>query len=213
MLGPKRLVAVCGTGTDIGKTWVGAAMLTHLTKTGAVVAARKPVQSFHPDGARHTDAHSLAAATGESPSQVCPPHRWYEMALAPPMAAEALGRPPFTVVELMAELDWPAHCDVGLVETAGGVRSPIAADGDVAAFVRLLAPDVTLLVAEAGLGTINSVRLSLEALDSSRCVVLLNRFDRSIDLHRRNLQWLVERDRLTVLTDPVAAAERLLALS
>ncbi len=54
--------------------------------------------------------------------------------------------------------------DVGLVETAGGMRSPLAADGDCLAFCAALAPDVIVLVADAGLGTINAVRLTLDAL-------------------------------------------------
>ncbi len=48
-----------------------------------------------------------------------------------------------------------APVDVGLVETAGGLRSPIADDGDCRSFVQGLAPDVVVLVADAGLGTIN----------------------------------------------------------
>jgi dethiobiotin synthetase len=54
--------------------------------------------------------------------------------------------------------------DVGLVETAGGVRSPQADDGDVLDLVAAIAPDHVILVADAGLGTINAVRLSVAAL-------------------------------------------------
>ena len=50
--------------------------------------------------------------------------------MAPPMAAEVLGRPPFTVADLIGELVWPNGIAVGLVESAGGVLSPIAEDGD-----------------------------------------------------------------------------------
>ena len=85
--------------------------------------------------------------------------------MAPPMAAEALGRPPFTLADLVASCDWPAPAvDVGLVETAGGVRSPLAADGDCLALCAELTPDLVVLVADAGLGTINAVRLTTEAL-------------------------------------------------
>ena len=85
--------------------------------------------------------------------------------MAPPIAAEALGLPPFTVADLVGELDWPRpRVDVGLVETAGGVRSPQADDGDVCDLVAALGPDLVVLVADAGLGTINSIRLSIDAL-------------------------------------------------
>ena len=207
------MVAVVGTGTDVGKTWVAARLLTDLRAAGSHVAARKPAQSFEPgDDPAARDAAVLGAATGEPPEQVCPPHRWYEVAMAPPMAAEVLGRPPFTIQELVSELRWPPEAiDVGLVETAGGLRSPIAADGDCLSLCAAVTPDAVVLVADAGLGTINAVRLTLDALGSlaPRAVVVLNRFDAGSDLHRRNLDWLRGRDGRRVLTIPGGHAELL----
>ncbi len=197
-----------GTGTDIGKTWVSARLLTELRAAGLRVAARKPAQSFEPDDDPATlDAAVLGAASGEPAEQVCPQHRWYEIPMAPPMAAESLGRPSFTIGDLLSELRWPDGVDVvdvGLVETAGGLRSPLADDGDCLALCVALEPDVVLLVADAGLGTINAVRLTLDALGPlvSSPAVVLNRFDANSDLHRRNLEWLRTRDGLTVLTVP-----------
>jgi dethiobiotin synthetase len=123
------------------------------------------------------------------------------------MAASFLDRPAFTVDDLLAEMAWPTdRVGVGLIETAGGVRSPQAADGDGVAMVRSLAPDLVLLVADAGLGTINSVRLSLEALSdgnfSTEIVVILNRYSESNELHVLNRRWLTERDGLRVLALP-----------
>ena len=46
---PRRVVAVVGTGTDIGKTWVSAHLLTGLRAADLSVSARKPAQSFDPD--------------------------------------------------------------------------------------------------------------------------------------------------------------------
>jgi dethiobiotin synthetase len=126
------------------------------------------------------------------------------------MAAEHLGRPGFTVDELEAELVWPiAPVNLGLVESAGGVCSPQANDGDVVGLVRALGPDAVLLVADAGLGMINAIRLSMGALVKgsgglavSDVVVVLNRFDESDQLHVRNRQWLADRDGLRVLVTP-----------
>ncbi len=198
------MVAVVGTGTEVGKTWVAALLLTYLRRQGVTVAARKPAQSFDPSDHPGTlDAAILGAATGEAPETVCPRQRWYEVALAPPMAAEALGLPPFTIGDLVAELRWPETAvDVGVVETAGGVRSPLAADGDCLALCLALEPDVVVLVADAGLGTINAVRLSLGALGGldAPSVVVLNRFDDAVDVHVRNRDWLhAEGTRVVVL--------------
>jgi dethiobiotin synthetase len=203
---PRRLVAVVGTGTDVGKTWVSARLLERLRRRGVSVAARKPAQSFDAsDDQSHYDASVLGAASGEAPETVCPRDRWYEAALAPPMAADVLGRAAFTVADLVDELRWPEAVDVGLVETAGGLRSPIANDGDCLRFVELLFPDLVVLVAHAGLGTINAVRLTVEALEplaAGRVAVVLNRFDVGSDLHHRNLSWLADRDALHVLFTP-----------
>jgi dethiobiotin synthetase len=204
---PHRLVVVVGTGTDVGKTWVASRLLRGLLEAGATVAARKPAQSFDPaDPPEGRDAAVLAAASGEAPEVVCPPQRWYEVAMAPPMASEALGRPSFRVGDLVAELDWPAGpdgvgVDVGLVETAGGLRSPMAADGDCADLLVALVPDLVVVVADAGLGTINAVRLTVGALPAGvPSVVVLNRFDPSDELHERNRSWLAETDGLRVVT-------------
>jgi dethiobiotin synthetase len=212
---PERLVLVCGTGTEVGKTWVCGRLLTELRGRGLSVAARKPAQSFDIDseGARlggATDAELLGAATGEHHGTVCHSFRSYHRAMAPPMAAEALGLPAFSVHDLMEEMVWPAaRVDVGVVEMAGGVRSPQAGDGDTTDVLAALAPDVVVLVADAGLGTINGVRMSMDALatvtgsmPSVRTVVVLDRFDGHHDIHRRNRVWLEGRLGYQVVTLP-----------
>jgi dethiobiotin synthetase len=206
---PRRLVAVVGTGTDIGKTWVSARMLSTLRQAGVTVAARKPAQSFATgDDPAGFDSAVLGAASGEPSEVVCPPHRWYEVAMAPPMAADVLGRGRLTLADFLEELRWPASgIEVGLVETAGGVRSPQTHDADGVAPVAAVAPDVVLLVADAGLGTINAVRLTAGALAAgpgvgARVVVVLNRFDGDDDLHQRNCRWLREQEGMTVVALP-----------
>ncbi|MGD0312180.1 MAG: dethiobiotin synthase [Acidimicrobiales bacterium] len=210
---PERLVLVCGTGTEVGKTWVCGKLLVELRSRGCSVSARKPAQSFDIDseGARlggATDAERLGAASGEHPGSVCHSFRSYHRAMAPPMAAEALGLPSFTVADLVEEMVWPPDgVEVGVVEMAGGVRSPQAVDGDSTDLVVALAPDVVVLVADAGLGTINGVRLSMEALstvtvDGIRTVVVLDRFDGHHDIHRRNRQWLAGRHGYEVVALP-----------
>ena len=206
MARPHRVVAVVGTGTDVGKTWITSRLLSVLRENGCSVAARKPAQSFDvADDPAGFDAAILGAASGESPETVCLPHRWYEMAMAPPMAADALGRPGFSLDDLVEELRWPLRpVDVGFVETAGGLRSPIADDGDCLSLVVAVMPDVLILVADAGLGTLNTVRLTMDALVRLpvEVAVVLNRFDAGAELHQRNRSWLRDRDELLVFSTP-----------
>lgn len=195
---PELRVLVSGTGTEVGKTWVAAAAARELRREGFSVAARKPAQSYEP-GEGPTDAEVLGEATDEDPERICPPHRWYPVAMAPPMAAEVLESPPFTIDDLVEELRWPDDATVGLVESAGGPRSPLAADGDTVDLARRLRPDLVLLVADAGLGTINATRLGAEAFGDAPLLAVLNRFDPEDGLHRRNLAWLRDRTGLDVL--------------
>jgi dethiobiotin synthetase len=203
---PEYVVVALGATTEVGKTWVGAAVLTELVAVGRRVAARKPVQSFAP-GDGPTDADVLAAATRERPDDVCPPHRWYPLPMAPPMAADALGRPSFAVADLAAELSWPAGVDVGWVETVGGPRSPVALDGDSAALAAVLDPDLLVLVVDGRLGAINAARLSVAALHAPP-VVVLNRDDGS-DVFARNRAWL-ESEGVDVVAGPHDLVRRIL---
>jgi dethiobiotin synthetase len=196
-----KTIVVAGTATDVGKTWVTAQLLTRLRSSGVHAVARKPVQSFEVGAPEPTDADVLASAAGEEPHDVCPPHRWLSLPMAPPMAANALGLPELRLADLCAEIVWPdREPDLGFVEAVGGVRSPLADDGDTVELALQLRADLVLLVADAGLGVIDNVRLAAEALAPTPTVVFLNRFDSS-DLHKRNLAWLRDRDELDVVTD------------
>lgn len=197
---PARLIGLVGTNTEVGKTWVAAQLLATLKLRGARVAARKPVQSYAPDDI-NTDAALLAGASGEEIADICPAHRWYPSAMAPPMAADALGRGPVRMDELLGEIRWPPDIDIGVVETVGGVRSPLACDGDSMQLIERLHVDQVLLVADPGLGTINAVRLTMAAIGSLPTLVYLNRFNPENELHELNRRWLIERDQLTVITD------------
>ena len=124
------------------------------------------------------------------------------------MAAATLGLPAFTIADLVAEIRWNDTTAVGFVEGAGGVRAPLAADGDNLDLVHALAPDHVLVVADAGLGTINAVRLTVDVLDPYPTVVALNRFDERDELHRTNRAWLATYDGFVVVTTPEELAAR-----
>ena len=210
---PGLVVVVTGTGTEVGKTWVSCSLLEAARARGIRVAARKPVQSYVEDGSPK-DADLLAAAAGEQPTEVCPPRRGYPVAMAPPMAAAALGLPVPSVRELAGEIEasWGSgDVQLALVEGAGGVASPLASDGDTASLSREVQADLVVLVADAGLGVINSVRLSEAALSPQPVIVHLNRFDPDDELHRRNADWLTERDGYRVTTTVGALLDQVLS--
>ncbi len=206
-------VFVTGTGTEVGKTWWSVELIRGLRSRGVLAVGHKPAQSFMA-GDGLTDAELLADASGIDPMLVCPPARWYEVPLAPPMAAASLGRPGFTISDLVAETSSaadrltesnlpPRIRRLLLVEGAGGPRSPIADDGDNVDFARALGVDLILLVADAGLGTINAVRLAAAPFREVGVplVVALNRFGTD-PLHSANQAWLRDRYGFDTVTDP-----------
>lgn len=203
-------VLVLGTGTEVGKTWTAARLIEALRERGVHVVARKPAQSFDPVDAGPQDAHVLAAATGERPEQVCPPARTFALGLAPPMAAGELGLPSFTVGELVADIAAPPpEADVVLVEGIGGLRSPIAIDGDNLALIELLDPIDIVLVTVARLGAINDAEMARAALAGKPFRIFLNRFDPDDRAHVLNLEWLRARG-LRVETEVARIADGVL---
>ncbi len=145
------------------------------------------------------DADVLAAATGAAAAHRVSraPHVRHPLGAAD--GRRRAGAAAFTVDDLAAELVWPAGAAVGLVEGVGGPRSPIAVDGDNVDFARALRPDLVVLVGDAGLGTINAVRLSVQALDDFPVIVALNRYGDD-PLHARNRDFLVDDAGLDVVT-------------
>jgi dethiobiotin synthetase len=199
---PPVLVVVAGTGTEVGKTWVASNLAIELRRLGRSVAGRKLAQSFEPPAAPGTtDAEVLAAATGENPTEVCPAWRWYSVAMAPPMAAAALGRPLFDLQDVLEEMSWPPDAAVGLLEQAGGVGSPQAADGDGVDMVAALQPELVVVVAPAVLGTLSNISLALRALGRERLLVYLNWFDSDDYVQVANKRWISERYCVPVATE------------
>jgi dethiobiotin synthetase len=191
---------ISATDTDVGKTWLTVELALGLQARGVPVAIRKPVQSFDP-GDRTTDADLLAEASGEDPLVVCPGHRRYPLAVAPPMAADALDAPPIKLAELIDELELPT-AGVALIEGVGGPRSPLTHDGDTVELARAVAAERVVLVANPGLGTINATILAASAFDGMDVTVFLNRFDEASSLHVANRRWLAAHAHLDVLTAP-----------
>jgi len=171
-----RGLFVTGTDTGVGKTEVAVALLGGHRARGVDVAGMKPAESGTPPGAA-SDAERLRAAAGgtDDPALVCP----YRFAapLAPAVAARLEGREVSfeRVLECARELA-RRHAAL-LVEGAGGLLTPLTERHGYADLARALGLPV-LVVARAGLGTVNHAALTCEALRARGLVVagvILNR--------------------------------------
>jgi dethiobiotin synthetase len=157
---------ITGTDTGVGKTRVGTALAHGLAQRGLDVRVRKPAESGCPelDGRLlPQDAEALRRAAGavEPLEQVCAV--CLRAAVSPERAAAQEG-----VALRLATLRDACLAGVGgdvrLVEGAGGLLSPIAADGLNADLAVALGYPVVLVAADR-LGVINHVLLALEAIE------------------------------------------------
>lgn len=162
-------VFVVGTDTGIGKTQTACALLSLLADQGLYPAAFKPYESGVARPNEPEDALALRkAAKSNDPLDAICPHQFREP-LAPGIAAAREGR----AVSFAKTLDaYRAFDGRPLVaEAAGGLRVPIDDDRDVIDLVvELKLP--ALLVARAGLGTLNHTALSLDLLQARGVPVL-----------------------------------------
>lgn len=154
------VLIVTGTGTGVGKTIATAALACHARLAGIDVAVCKPVQTGSADG--DDDLAEVARLAGVTELAA----GWrYPEPLAPAAAASRAGLPLPTRAELGALIgsaDRPER--LTLVEGAGGLLVELGSGGET---LRDLAHDLTaqvLVVAAAGLGTLNHTALTVESL-------------------------------------------------
>jgi dethiobiotin synthetase len=151
---------VTGTDTGVGKTIATAALACQARLAGLDVAVCKPVQTGTVDG--DDDLAEVARLSGV---EAFIPGWRYPQPLGPVAAAARAGMPLPTRAELVALVDGVARPGrLVLVEGAGGLLVELGQDGVT---LRDLAADLdaaVLVVARAGLGTLNHTALTVEAL-------------------------------------------------
>ncbi|MEU6388248.1 dethiobiotin synthase [Streptomyces sp. NPDC046939] len=159
-----QVLVVTGTGTEIGKTVTTAALAAVAVRAGRSVAVLKPAQTgVAPGEPGDVDEVMRLAGAGVTPMEL---GRFPEP-LAPGTAAARAGIEPVRpgqVAEAVAKL--AASHDLVLVEGAGGLLVHFDAEGSTLADAARLLDAPVLVVAQAGLGTLNSVQLTAEALRS-----------------------------------------------
>jgi len=191
---------VTATDTGVGKTQASCALLSLLAERGAHPAPFKPYETGCRALGAPADARALRdAAKSDDPLELICPHRFREP-LAPGVAAHREGSTPSLSKTLAA---YRAFSDRTLIaEGAGGLFVPIDARREMIDLIELLRLPV-LLVARAGLGTLNHTLLSLRALAERRVLVravLLTCTTAARDPSQRdNAYWIHRRAGVRVL--------------
>lgn len=171
-----RGLFVTATDTGVGKTEVACAVVSGARAAGLDVGAMKPAQSGLTAG-EASDAERLReAAGGSDPLELVCPYQF-----APPLAPGVAARLSGVEISLerlveVARALAARHAAL-LVEGAGGLLVPLTPGATYADLAVALGLPV-LVVARAGLGTVNHTALTLEALLERRLEVagvVLNR--------------------------------------
>lgn len=154
-------VVIVGTGTEIGKTHLGVALVGAAARRGWEVCGLKPVESGVPAGGVGEDAAALEAA---SPFHVKrpPPYALVD-AVSPHLAARRAG----VIIELEPIRAWvEGHtAEWVFVETAGALLSPLAKGVTNLDLAAALAPDRWVLVGVDRLGVLHDVTACCRALE------------------------------------------------
>jgi dethiobiotin synthetase len=181
-----RGLFVTGTDTGVGKTEVACALVVGHRARGLDVGAMKPAQSGVVAG-EPSDAARLRTAAGDAdpPELVCP--YVFAAPLAPAVAARLEGTSIALPRLVEAARALEARHAALVVEGAGGLLTPLSdreSYADLAVALRL----PVLIVARAGLGTVNHTALTCEALRARGLAVhgvVLNRSQLASDPSER----------------------------
>lgn len=215
-----KKIFITGTGTDVGKTFVTGLIVKKLKENGIKAAYYKAAMSGNVRAGEDVllpgnewmkagtllpgDALHVQTVSGiEQPvGQMCP--YVYEKAVSPHLASRIEGGP--VVLEEVVR-GFEAVCsryDFVTMEGSGGILCPLCFDErelwleDVVREMGLS----SLIVADAGLGTINSVVLTVEYM-RAKCLpvkgIIFNRFHPGNRMEEDNLRMCEYRTKLPVL--------------
>ncbi|MHB8137916.1 MAG: dethiobiotin synthase [Smithellaceae bacterium] len=159
-----RGIYIIGTDTGVGKTAVAAGLMHLLLRNRCRAAYFKPVASGVSviDGVSvSTDAAFVSLVSGFAERQNRVTSFVFDDAVAPHLAARMARRPIDRVVIKNSLDDLKSRYDLIIAESAGGLAVPLDADGAMQYDLIRELNFPCLLVARAGLGTINHTLLTL----------------------------------------------------
>lgn len=166
---------ITGSGTDIGKTYLTAALIRRLRAAGRAVEAVKPIVSgYDPDRPEGSDPAILLAALGRpaSPGSIAAIAPWrFRAPLSPDMAAAAEGRAvdPEAVAAFCRRAIAGAP-DVLLIEGVGGVMVPLSAHKTQLDVMAALGVPL-IFVAGSYLGALSHALTGIEAVTRRGLVI------------------------------------------
>lgn len=192
---------ITGTGTDIGKTYISALMVKALYEFGHNVAYYKAAMSGNDRREDGTlipgDALLVKETSGiTQPLELMCPYV-YEHAYSPHLASRLEGNPvQIDVVKAVFQQVCEQY-EYITMEGSGGILCPLEV-GETTIWLEDIIKELNLgclIIADAGLGTINHAVLTVEYLRSRDIPVkgiILNHYEADNILHKDN-KWMCEK--------------------
>jgi dethiobiotin synthetase len=196
-------VFVTGTGTEVGKTVVAAALARTLAAEGLRVNVFKPaVTGLEEPGEADHELLRRAAGCGQSDEEIAP-YR-YQPPASPHLAAKLAGEE-IDPKRLLAAARAAADADRVVYEGVGGLLVPLTETY----LIRDLAHDIGLplvIAASPGLGTINHTLLTIAAARAAKlevaAIVLTPWPEPPSEIERSNRETIEALGQVKVLTLP-----------
>lgn len=214
----KKGIFITGTGTDIGKTYVSALIIKNLRDNGIDAGYYKPALSgaYRQDNKLIPgDAEYVCQISGLTESPETLVSYIFETPVSPHLAATIESSSYIdekVIVEDYTKL--AEKYDFILVEGCGGIMCPLripysSHENDQNKSNLLILPDIIkllnldiIIVADAGLGTINAVLLTVsyaKQQDITIAGIILNNYDKNNFLHQDNKKQIEFLTTLPVL--------------
>ena len=199
-----KTIFITATGTDIGKTYVSGLIAKHIKDKGLNIGYYKAALSGSND-IKDSDAWYVKQQADLPDSYDEMVSYTYKHAYSPHLAAQIEGNPPDIKIIKNAYKDISKKHDYMIVEGSGGIICPIRYDNNQKIFLEDIIKELnihSLIIADAGLGTINSTVLTIEYMRSKNLKingVILNRFEMSNKMHEDNKKMIEEMTGIEII--------------
>lgn len=199
-----KTIFITATGTDIGKTYVSGLIAKHIKDKGLNIGYYKAALSGSND-IKDSDAWYVKQQADLPDSYDEMVSYTYKHAYSPHLAAQIEGNPPDIKIIKNAYKDISKKHDYMIVEGSGGIICPIRYDNNQKIFLEDIIKELnihSLIIADAGLGTINSTVLTIEYMRSKNLKingVILNRFEMSNKMHEDNKKMIEEMTGIKII--------------
>ncbi len=190
-------IFITATGTDIGKTYVSALIVKKMREAGLDCGYFKPVLSGVEEiGGKLTksDCNYVVETAGLPVSADDCVTYWWKEAVSPHLAAKRAGEIINTNKILEDYKKASQKFDYLLIEGAGGITCPLRLENGEKYLLKDLIKDLgvnVLIVADGGLGTINSILLTVEYAKANGINIegiILNNYEPDNFMHQDNLK-------------------------